>query len=263
MSLKHSISVRTHIGHVAVQNEDNYIIDAESSVCFLADGMGGHVAGQHASRLACATAQDTCREGQSLTACIEAAHAAGLNAIADDPELRGMGTTMLALAFRDVEFELAWVGDSRGYQWRARQLEQLTCDHNYAEALIANGMSPKQAWQDPRAARLTQAVGVHPSMPLSVEAIFGQLFRDEFILLCSDGLTDELSDEEIAAIIELTQSTEEICERLVQAALAQGGRDNITVILVRADQSAPERPGLPPQRARRAWYQRLLFWRNT
>ena len=249
MSFNHSIAVRTHTGRVADRNEDYYVVDEELGAFFLADGMGGHVAGHQASRLACRAAYAAYHNNRSLVGSIEAAHAAVLKAIADNHKLQGMGTTLLATVFDGNEFELAWVGDSRAYRWRQGRVEQLSRDHNYAQTLIDSGMSVVQAWQDFQAARLTQAVGVRADMLLGVDAINAQLFRDELLLLCSDGLTDELSDAEIAALIDTSTPAETICERLLQAALDKGGRDNITILLIAAAPTSPARPETPPRAA--------------
>ena len=259
MSANHTVSVLSHRGLCAEENEDHYIVDDAIGLYILADGMGGHVAGQQASELACKSFRQACHDGRSLTESMHVAHEAVLEAMDEDASLQGMGTTLVALKMADEQFELAWVGDSRAYQWQRGGLQQLTRDHNYAQLLIAQGMERELAMSNSQGARLTQAIGVSRQMTLQADCLTGELYRDECLLLCSDGLSDELSDDEIAGLIDDELPLEQVVNRLMQAALDHGGRDNITLLMVRAGPDASLRPPAVT-RSHIPWYRRLALW---
>ncbi|GAB4193244.1 MAG: protein phosphatase 2C domain-containing protein [Wenzhouxiangellaceae bacterium] len=259
MPVNHTVSVLSHRGLCAEENEDHYIVDDNAGLYILADGMGGHVAGQQASELACKSFQQACQDGQSLMEAMQTAHEAVLKAMDEDAALQGMGTTLVALQVAGEAFDLAWVGDSRAYLWHRGSLQQLTRDHNYAQLLIAQGMEPEVAMSNSQGARLTQAIGVSRQMTLQADQLSGELYRDECLLLCSDGLSDELSDDEIAGLIDEALPLDQVVQRLMNAALDHGGRDNITLLMLRAGPEAAPRPPAVIQR-RLPWYRRLALW---
>ena len=145
-----------------------------------------------------------------------------------------MGTTMVALRINDNRFELGWVGDSRAYLWNG-QLRQLSSDHSYVQELIDQGaITPEQARNHPHRNVVTQALGVTDPDSLKVETISGELRPGFQILLCSDGLTEEVDDQQIANLLAQTElSAQECVDHLVSTALDGGGSDNVTVVLLR------------------------------
>jgi protein phosphatase len=148
-----------------------------------------------------------------------------------------MGTTIAALRMTaSGEFEVAWVGDSRVYLWNGEGLKQLSQDHSYVQELIDQGaITSEQARSHPHRNVVTQALGVTDPQSLRVESVRGQLGGGMQLLLCSDGLTEEVKDTAIAAIVGRQElSAQECVDHLILAALDGGGSDNVTVILVRA-----------------------------
>ena len=146
-----------------------------------------------------------------------------------------MGTTVVAARIQGRRFEIAWVGDSRVYLWRDGQLVQLSHDHSYVEELIAGGViTREQARTHPHRNVVTQALGVTDPAQLNVETLTGELRPGMQLLLCSDGLTEEVDDRNIAQVLAMTDcSAQECVDTLVAAALDGGGSDNVTVVLVR------------------------------
>lgn len=233
----------SHIGRIAKQNEDNYICDSQLGLYIVADGMGGHAAGEIASKLAIDNVVDSFNKEGSLTEAINIAHQSILNAMQQDQQLIGMGTTMVAAQINaENTYQIAWVGDSRCYHWGETFFEQITNDHSLLQALLASGkFSYEQASKHPESKSLTQAVGVSEQMSLQVTTTNGLLCRNEYLLLCSDGLTDELSNSDIQALFKPDDTPDQISEHLINAALRMGGRDNITVIVISAADNAPIR----------------------
>ena len=146
-----------------------------------------------------------------------------------------MGTTVVAARVVGNRFEVAWVGDSRVYMWRDGQLAQLSQDHSYVQELIAQGaITTEQARSHPHRNVVTQALGVTDPRNLNVETMTGELKAGMQLLLCSDGLTEEVEDRAIAGVLAHDDcSAQECVDSLVAAALDGGGSDNVTVVLVR------------------------------
>jgi protein phosphatase len=146
-----------------------------------------------------------------------------------------MGTTVVAARVQGNRFEVAWVGDSRAYLWRDGQLAQLSQDHSYVQELIAQGaLTSEQARSHPHRNVVTQALGVTDPNQLNVETLTGDLRPGMQLLLCSDGLTEEVDDRGIAdALRQDDCSAQELVDTLIAAALDGGGSDNVTAILVR------------------------------
>jgi len=239
---------RSEIGHARENNEDKFdfyepdeepLLAARGSVYLVCDGMGGHNAGQIASELAAkqflhayyhlgGTAQEAARHA------ILQAHHYIAEMASKIPSRYGMGTTLTALILKQDEGILAHVGDSRCYRLREGAFEQLSRDHTLVAHLAAQGiLTPEQAKYHPQRNVIRQAVGVaDPSEPLEPDIETFALQAGDLYLLCSDGLTDMVDDAEIEAIVREEPPTR-AAWRLVDRALANGGRDNITVVLVR------------------------------
>jgi serine/threonine protein phosphatase PrpC len=239
---------RSEIGHARENNEDKFdfyepdeepLLAARGSVYLVCDGMGGHNAGQIASELAAkqflhayyhlgGTAQEAARHA------ILQAHHYIAEMASKVPSRYGMGTTLTALILKQDEGILAHVGDSRCYRLREGAFEQLSRDHTLVAHLAAQGiLTPEQAKYHPQRNVIRQAVGVaDPTEPLEPDIETFALQAGDLYLLCSDGLTDMVDDAEIEAIVREEPPTR-AAWRLVDRALANGGRDNITVVLAR------------------------------
>jgi serine/threonine protein phosphatase PrpC len=222
-------------GPVRSTNEDSVL--AHGSVFVVADGMGGHAAGEVASRLVVEEfgrlGEETNQPADVLGA-LARANAAILDVAAKDPSRRGMGTTAVGLALvteGDREYWLAFnVGDSRLYRFRDGTLEQLSVDHTEVQELVAAGLiSAEGSRAHPRHHVLTRALGTDPA-PAVDTWMFVPVTGERF-LLCSDGLV-ELPDERIAAVLAEVDDPPAAAERLVAAAIEAGARDNVTALVV-------------------------------
>lgn len=224
----------SHVGLRRDHNEDTYLADADLGLWLVADGMGGHEHGEVASALARDAILSEVAAGRSLAEAIRKAD----EIIIRHSRGRGgglpMGTTVAAARVRDDQFEAAWVGDSRVYLWNGT-LKQISQDHSYVRELIEQGaISPEQARTHPHRNLVTQALGVTDPEHLRVETVRGELKPGMQLLLCSDGLTEEVDDITIERILARTDlSAQECVDHLLVAALDAGGSDNITVILLR------------------------------
>jgi protein phosphatase len=230
---------------VREQNEDRYIIDRGVGVFLVADGMGGHQAGEVASRIAAETiagklarwSEPRRRDpAKALQDALLAAHQAVRKESAKNLARRGMGSTAVVawLQAGACELWLAHVGDSRAYLLRGSELFLLTEDHTvYNQALRAGMLGPDPSSHPPRGV-LSQAIG--PSEAIAPEITRIELQPGDRLLLCSDGLTDMLADEQIAFLLGSSGEVEVACQSLIQAALERGGRDNITVVVLHAVQ---------------------------
>jgi protein phosphatase len=201
----------------------------------VADGMGGHACGEVASALARETIVREIRDGKSLGQAIRVADEEIIRTSRRRNDSLPMGTTVVAARVQGNRFEVAWVGDSRAYLWRDGQLAQLSQDHSYVQELIAQGaLTSEQARSHPHRNVVTQALGVTDPNQLNVETLTGDLRPGMQLLLCSDGLTEEVDDRGIAdALRQDDCSAQELVDTLIAAALDGGGSDNVTAILVR------------------------------
>ncbi|CAN5395550.1 hypothetical protein BH23ACT9_BH23ACT9_17970 [soil metagenome] len=222
-------------------NEDNLLVG--QTVFAVADGMGGHAAGEVASEAALeplrAIDGDTYGDPQAATdALADAVRQANVLVIGkatDDPDLRGMGTTLTTVMVRDRRLHLAHVGDSRAYLLRGGMLEMLTEDHTLVNQLIKEGrLTEEQAATHPQRSVITRAIGVEHGVEVDTIGPLKLLTGDQ-ILLCSDGLTGPVSDSLIAEILKSEADGTIACQRLIDAANAGGGPDNITTVLLRVE----------------------------
>lgn len=229
---------RTHPGRRAGENEDSIGWDPAAGLWFVADGMGGHARGDVASRIVKETLL-AFPQDQPLRAALLKAHAAVAAAGPAHHAEGNMGSTAVAVRVGAVECQIAWVGDSRAYLWRAGKLNPLTRDHSYLEELRRQGqLSETQMHGHPNRNLVTQTLGIGVPEP-SVDSL--SLRAGDWILLCTDGLNDELSNADIAAVLERSVSPEAAAEALVQAALAHGGRDNVSAIVLEPDAQTAKR----------------------
>ncbi|MCL6618550.1 PP2C family protein-serine/threonine phosphatase [Thermomonas hydrothermalis] len=225
----------THVGLRRELNEDTYYGDSELGLWLVADGMGGHQYGEIASALAREVIVREIRAGSSLTEAIRRADEEIIRCSRQRNDSLPMGTTVVAARQLGNRFEVAWVGDSRIYLWRDGALTQLSHDHSYVQELIAQGaISAEQARTHPHRNVVTQALGVTSPEQLNVETLSLELRPGMQLLLCSDGLTEEVEDAHIARVLaRQDHSAQECVDGLVAAALDGGGSDNITVLLIR------------------------------
>ncbi len=232
------------VGRERSHNEDRFILLPEFNVFVVADGMGGHQSGEVASRMAASTIASYFRTdergrpaGERLRSAVADANAK-IFARADDSRAhRGMGTTVVAAAYSptDALFYVAHAGDSRCYRVRGTEIRQLTRDHSLlADALLERPeLSESDLSYLPRNV-ITRALGIAPTVELDLAAVPVEL--GDVFLLCSDGLHGLVSDDEICAIICETEALTDACAKLVAEANKNGGRDNITAVLVRIEE---------------------------
>lgn len=227
---------KTHVGKVRKNNEDSLLV-TEPNIFVAADGMGGAAAGEIASKLLVDTVKNFLSnipeplDEKILSKSILKASAKIINETYKNPDLRGMGTTATILHIYNGQAYFAHVGDSRLYRLKNSFLEQITLDHSYVETLVRNGeLTPEQARVHPMKNILTQAVGA--TSDIDVETGNFKIEGGEIFLLCTDGLTNMVEDADIKKILVESQSP---AEDLIQAALDNGGHDNITAVVVCVD----------------------------
>jgi PPM family protein phosphatase len=223
----------TDTGNVRTSNQDQLL--AEGDLVAVADGMGGHRAGEVASRLAVDVLRDTFDvdpTADGLVAAVLAANRAVWERGEAEPELRGMGTTIAAVALvAGKALAVVNVGDSRAYLLQDGRLQQLTADHSLvADLLRAGAISEDEARDHPRRNVLTQVLGMGPEVEPHVA--LAEPARGDRLLLCSDGLFNELDDDRIAAILASVPDPTDAAARLVDEANAAGGADNITALVL-------------------------------
>lgn len=236
------VSHKTDVGKKREGNEDAILVNEEMNVFLLADGMGGHQAGEVASRMAVEEAhayiaqalgekENPDRLSKILSKAFFKAHDAILEKAKSDLALTGMGTTLVVLATKDNQGFICHAGDSRAYLLRDA-IEQVTEDHTVGTYLVKQGIMTREKVPPQKWHTLTQALGASPDLVPEVHQI--DLREGDTLLLCSDGLTDMLSDEEILKIVQKCNgNVEKAANGLVKAANKKGGRDNISVVLVR------------------------------
>ncbi len=227
-------AVCSHVGLVRGLNEDSYLALPEYGLWVVADGMGGHEAGEIASQIAVQEISKSIQKGLSLTDAITAAHYAIQNDIRRALGATNMGTTVVAAKLNGRNYEIAWVGDSRAYLWNTA-LQQLTSDHSYVQQLLDSGLIiASEVASHPRRNIISQALGLSENRhdTPKIDHLTGIFNKNDTLLLCSDGLTGEIPDKEIALIFAQEKDNTTRADRLIKAALANGGRDNVTVIMV-------------------------------
>jgi protein phosphatase len=245
----------TDQGKVRANNEDALWTDPELNLMVVADGMGGHLAGEVAAGIAVATIpvnfkqlEDSQTAGEvyddsfspetnRLGLCMKIANQMIYEAARRYPQDRGMGTTCTAALIHDDRLSIAHVGDSRCYLIRHGTIEQLTQDHSLVMEQIRHGLVSK----DDKAAQANQNIltrSLGPEADVKVDLDEHPLFPDDVVLLCSDGLNKELEDDDVLRLATLYTEPQQFAEQLVKMANRLGGRDNITVVVARVDKVA-------------------------
>ena len=242
MNIRWEAAGGTDVGRVRRGNEDNLLVDAERGLFLVADGMGGHAAGEVASALAVETVTRTltltpkagkAELGDALHAALRAAQHRIVKESQNNPRTAGMGTTLTACVLvPEGEYHLGHIGDSRAYRLRQGHLEQLTPDHTWVQQEIDAGRLQ------------TEAARTHPFSHVLTRVLSADAFQEpdllsgtakpgDLFLLATDGLTGMLEDVEIRDILAEDCPLSELVQRLIEQANAHGGVDNITAILLR------------------------------
>ena len=250
----YEICTQTDPGLTRENNEDAVAFDPVTRLCVLADGMGGYNAGEVASGMAVtfirselgrwleqagvdANAKEVKR---AMHICVENSNNSVFNAAQSNPQYAGMGTTLVVGVFHGDRLVLGHIGDSRCYRLRGSALQQITKDHSLLqEQLDAGLITPQQAMTSVHKNLVTRALGVEDTVLL--DANEHRVEIGDLYLMCSDGLSDMMADEQIAEILVGASSLHEKAQQLVAAANDNGGRDNISVLLVRAFEDAGKR----------------------
>ena len=243
----------THVGRQRQHNEDSYLVADEAKLFLVADGMGGHAAGEIASRIAVDSISEFIlhtkeddgtwphaydehfkRSTNRLMAAVRLANTRVLEAMRKDARLRGMGTTVVACLADGETMSVAHVGDSRAYMIRNNQLQRITNDHSWVFEQVQAGMlTEAEAEKHPLRNVITRALG--GALQVSPDASEIEVKEGDVFLLCSDGLTGMVPEDEILKVV--TQSNgdlEKACQKLIEEANERGGLDNVTAILVKA-----------------------------
>lgn len=233
---RYAWAARTDAGAVRQHNEDAFLLLPEQGLWAIADGMGGHLRGDHASRTVMeALARDRLPEAEpaaiaEIRARLAAAHQSLLTEAAGFGGGAIIGATAVALILREDRFTCLWAGDSRIYLLRDGVLRQITRDHSYVQRLIDSGsLTPEEGRRHPGANVITRAVGA--SGPLELDMVQGDSRPGDVYLLCSDGLSNVVADAEIADRL-AALPCEEASAALLELALARGAPDNVTLVVL-------------------------------
>ncbi|MBP1626112.1 MAG: protein serine/threonine phosphatase [Holophagaceae bacterium] len=238
------------VGCIRKHNEDNLLVDMELGLFLVADGLGGHAAGEVASRIVVEKVEEFIAQtaerdrtwpldydaripydGNRLKAALLLSDRAILEDIRENPERESMGSTVVACLVKGDQVTLAHVGDSRAYLLEPDGMRQITRDHSWVADQVANGiLTPEEARKHPFRNVITQALGNGGELDVAIQEL--KVKEMDRLLLCSDGLSGMVPDEEVWKIVQDSNSLEIAAERLVKKALENGGEDNVTVVLV-------------------------------
>jgi serine/threonine protein phosphatase PrpC len=272
MNLQNKITIigLTDRGLVRGKNEDSIGFDSDLGLVVLADGMGGHRGGEVASSMTVDTVISELQQSLPKIAAGEIDQSSGFSmesiCVQDavvaanqlvfktaetSPRHKGMGTTIVVLQFYNNSFSLAHIGDSRCYRLRADRFEQITKDHSLLQELIDRGFyTPEEARNSMNKNLVTRALGIDPTVFPDIQEDI--VLKNDVYLLCSDGLTDLVEDEDIyLTITKFSASLEEAAKQLITKANKKGGKDNISVMLCRIDDDFSSRKG---------WYKKFVAW---
>lgn len=240
--MKISVSGVTDRGRVRPHNEDALIVDLAHGVFAVADGMGGHAAGEVASGLAIDVVTELLARRRPsdedavelLRRAVDLSNERIASHSENSPEYRHMGTTIVVAIAAGARYWIAHVGDSRAYLVRGAEIFQLTSDHSFVNELVRLGMlSREQAARDPRRNVVTRALG--SGAGVAPDIFEGEAAPGDVLVLCSDGLNTMLDDQRILSVLRGAGSIERGSAELVAAANAAGGEDNVTVVVVSFD----------------------------
>jgi protein phosphatase len=240
-----SCAARTDVGVVRSGNEDNFLMLADRGIFIVADGMGGHAAGEVASEMAVHIVADELGQYRGLTDeelatrmhnAIRKANEAIFSRTLSEHDKRGMGTTLTALVLLPDRYLIGQVGDSRAYLLRSDRLRQITKDHSYVQEQVDAGLlTPEQARVHPYSNVITRCVGA--GMEVTPDIYFGSLESEDLLLLASDGLTGMLEDEQLRRLLKSDGGPQRAVDQMISEANRRGGLDNITAIVIRIETS--------------------------
>lgn len=272
MTLRGKVEIAgiTDTGLVRERNEDSILTHPDIGLAVLADGMGGHRGGDVASALAVRTIHSVLKallpelrsgyndeetgyalQSTAVHRAVEMANESVYEAAQQQPELQGMGTTVVVLLFHDNRVTIAHIGDSRLYRVRGGELEQVTRDHTLLQDLIDRGFyTPEEARCSKNKNLVTRALGIEQRVHADIQE--ERVARGDLFMLCSDGLNDMVEDDEIHHTLDRHgEDLQQAAEQLVCLANQNGGRDNVSVVLGRA---------LKPFPARKSWVSTVVDW---
>ena len=243
------LAVKSHVGKVRSHNEDTVAcIPGDPWLVLVADGMGGHKAGEVASGLAAETVMDAVKAGAVTIAQLREAVSEANKRVYDharsEKGCSGMGTTLVLACGSGEQVTVANVGDSRAYLYSKKggSLRQITRDHSLIEELVSAGrMTREQAADSPFRNVITRAIGTAPMVAVDMFEV--ELENGDALLLCSDGLSGEVPEQKIRDVLKRAKNPETACDQLIKLALGAGGKDNISVAvaLYAADKNGGER----------------------
>jgi PPM family protein phosphatase len=265
MSLRSKVRLvgETHIGKVREHNEDTIAFDPEIGLLVVADGMGGYNAGEVASGIAVKTIVNLVREsieredlrahdsetGMSRPSIIlrDAIHRANkiiYQTARTQPQCEGMGTTVVSALFFDNKMAIAHVGDSRMYRLRSDKFEQVTMDHSLLQELVDRGFySAEEAQRAANKNYVTRALGVEPNVEVEIQEV--PVHKGDFYVLCSDGLSDMVEDDDIHLTIStFGDNLDTVAKQLIQLSNDNGGRDNVSVVMAHVLEAFPANKGI-------------------
>lgn len=254
--MRFACAARTDVGVVRSGNEDTYLMANDRGLFVVADGMGGHAAGEVASEMAARLVAQEFRVVRGMTddelraqmvSAIRSANGAIFQRTVQEQDKRGMGTTATVLSLLPRRYLIGHVGDSRAYILRGGAFTQITKDHSYVQEQVDAGrLSPDEARVHPYANVITRCVGSNGDVEPAI--YIGTLEAGDLILLASDGLTGMLDDDELRQVLLAGGSLEEMVDRLIADANRRGGLDNITVVLVQIEAVSLPTGEVPAQR---------------
>ncbi len=233
MSVK--FAARTDPGAVRTNNEDSFSVDGQLGLFMVADGMGGHAAGEVAAAIAINQTHTYVQQGTALAEAIALTHQDIVSA--SHEQNNGMGSTAVALLNQNDGYEINWVGDSRAYVYSfgagQHKLERISHDHSFVQTLVDKGsISEQEARKHPQRNIITQCLGNKLQEEVSVGVTKGVWRANQWVILCSDGLTGEMDDRALLQILSSCTNSTEAVNRLIDQAIQFGGADNITVVIV-------------------------------
>ena len=227
----------TNVGRKRNHNEDSYLIVHDQLLYIVADGMGGHAAGEVASRISIEALDTWTRElvdapQNVLVDAFFNANAQVIAAADEDKKLRGMGATLVAAIFYHDHFITANIGDSRLYLVSGDEIRQVTFDHSYVQELVRRGfLTAEEARNHPRKNVITRCIGTEASFEPDV--FYTRWNPRDLAILCSDGLTDALREEDMLDLVRQEEDLDALCRAMADSAFAKGSADNISLVLVR------------------------------
>ncbi len=236
--MEYKVFGRSDVGKVRSNNEDAFLTTDKEGFFLVADGMGGHKAGEVASSITRDVISSKLTEqsaGDNIEALIREAFLAANEKVrvtaSANTDQQGMGCTCVLLMLRDQNFFVAHVGDSRIYLFRKGQLKQVTRDHSYVEELFIRGLiNEEEKKGHPYRNQITRYIGC--SSKLEVDITSGPVWNGDVFLLCSDGLTEEVKDDKLEEIFSKNLDPDATANQLIEEALKNGGKDNVSVVIV-------------------------------